>query len=129
MEFTCYGNAQIEGTNKHFFEIIQAASVIPKGDCVVGTRANYDAEAIKALLQVANKLRIILKTKDWEEVVNALPNKSFLPGPELVIRKTDQTTPGTIAINADKAAADFSKEFVEAIKKPEEQITVKIERA
>lgn len=129
MEFVCYGNSAIEGTNKTFFEITQGASVTPKGDCVVGARANFDGEAIAALLQVANKVRITLIVGKEQEVVVGIPNKGFVPGTSLIVRKTSTATPNTIVLNADKAASDFSREFISIIKSPDAEIKVRIERA
>lgn len=128
MQFFAYGHANIEGTHKTTFELTQHTSVTPKGDCVIGTRAAFDADALAALAQVSRRLKITLKVRSYAETIVGEANRSFVPGPEVVIRKTDFISPRTLVLKADKSAADFSRQFVNALKDPKEQLTVIVER-
>ena len=128
MQFVAYGHASIEGTHKTTFELTQHTSVMPKGDCVIGTRADFDADALAAIAQVSKKLKLTLAIGGLKEVVIGDANSGFVPGPEFIIRKTDALSPHTLMVNADKAAADFSRRFVDALKNPETHLTVLIER-
>jgi hypothetical protein len=128
MQFVAYGHQLIEGTHKTTFEITQHTSVTPKGDCIIGTRAAFDPEALAALAQVSKKLEITLKTKSYSETITGEANNHFVPGPEIVIRKNAIVSPHTLVVKADKAAADLPRHFIEALKNPEEQVTVIIER-
>ncbi len=128
MQFVAFGNKNIEGKHTTVFEITQSASVLPKGDCVIGTRAAFDAEAIAALMQVSKKIKITLKTKTYSETIICDANANFIPGPEIIVRKNGFVSPHTLAINADKAAADFSKQFISALKDPKAELKVIIER-
>jgi len=129
MQFVAYGHANIEGTHKTTFEITQHASVTPKGDCVIGTRAAFEADAIAGLAQVSKRLKITLKAGMYSETIVGDSNPAFVPGPDIVVRKTDFVSPRTLVMNADKAAADFSRKFVDALKNPETHVDVTIERA
>ncbi len=128
MQFVAYGHQLIEGTHKTTFEITQHTSVTPKGDCIIGTRAAFDPDALAALAQVSKKLKITLKTKSYTETIIGESNPAFSPGPEVVIRKTDFISPRTLVIKADKAAADLPRHFIEALKDPKESLTVTVER-
>lgn len=128
MEFVAYGHPGIEGTHKTVLELTQQAGVIPKGDRVIGTRAAFDPEALAALAQVSRKLRITLRTRNFTETVTGDANPSYEPGPDLIIRKDTMFSPGTLVFNADKAAADLPKHFLEALKDPKEHVTVVVER-
>ena len=128
MQFFAYGHANIEGTHKTTFELTQHTSVTPKGDCIIGTRAAFDADALAGLAQVSKRLKITLKARSYSEIIVGESNRSYVAGPELVIRKTDFVSPRTLVINADKAASDFARNFVLALKDPKEQLTVTVER-
>lgn len=128
MQFVAYGHTGIEGTHKTLFELTQRTSVMPKGDCIIGTRANFDATALAALAQASQKLKMTLKVRNYTEVIIGDSNAQFSPGTDVVIRKTDFLSPQTLIINADKAAADFSRPFVALLKNPEEHIDVTVER-
>lgn len=128
MQFVAYGHAHIEGTHKTTFELTQHTAVTPKGDCIIGTRANFDAAALAALAQVSKRIKITLKVRHHTEIIVGDSNAQFSPGPEVVIRKTDFLSPRTLILNADKAAADFSRQFMALLKNPEEHLDVTIER-
>lgn len=128
MEFPAYGHAGIEGTHKTVLELTQLTAVVPKGDRVVGTRAAYDAEAIAALAQVSDRIKMTLKTRAYTEVIVGKANKNYKPSQEIIVRKDDVASPATLIINADKAAADVSRKLIDSMKTPEETMTVILER-
>ncbi len=128
MQFNAYGNAGIEGTHTSVLEFTQRTSVIPKGASVVGTRADFEPEALSALAMVSKKIRITLKVKGFTETITGEVNKSFLPGVDVIIRKGAQGSPGTLLINADKSASDLPRKMIELLKNPEERMIVTLER-
>jgi hypothetical protein len=128
MQFNAYGNAGIEGTHKGVLEFTQRTSVIPKGASVVGTRSDFDPEALAALAIVSKKIKMTLTVKGISETITGDVNKSFLPGSDVIIRKGPQSSPGTIIINSDKAASDLPKKMIEYLKNPEERMIVTVER-
>ena len=128
MQFVAFGHQNIDGTHKTTFELTQHTSVTPKGDCIIGTRATFDPDALAALAQVSRKIKITLKTKSYIEEIVGEANRQYVPGPEIVIRKTDFLSPRTLVIKADKAAADLPRHFIQALKDPKEQLTVTVER-
>jgi hypothetical protein len=128
MQFNAYGHAGIEGTHKGVLELTQKTGVIPKGDCVIGTRSDFQPDAVSALAQVSKKLKITLQVKSYVETITGDCNMGFLPGSDIIIRKGPQRSPSTLIVNADKSAGDLSKKMIELLKSPEEHIVVIIER-
>jgi hypothetical protein len=128
MQFNAYGHAGIEGTHKGVLELTQKTGVIPKGDSVIGTRSDFQPDAVSALAQISKKLKITLKVKSYVETITGDCNMGFLPGNDIIIRKGPQMSPSTLIINADKSAGDLSKKMIELLKSPEEHIVVIIER-
>jgi hypothetical protein len=128
MQFMAYGHAGIEGTHLAMFEFTQHASVIPKGESVIGTRSDFDPEALAALVIVTKKIKMTLTAKTYTETIIGEANKEFMPGPEVIVRKGNNPSPHTLMLNADKAAADFSRKFIETLKNPETHLVVQVER-
>ncbi|MEM4254526.1 MAG: DUF371 domain-containing protein [Candidatus Woesearchaeota archaeon] len=128
MEFIAYGHAGIEGSHKGILEFTQKTTVIPKGQSVVGTRANFDPEAISALAQVSKKLKLTIKVRNYTEEIIGDANQGFIPGSDIIVRKGPQRSPSTLLINADKSAGDLPKKMIELLKNPDEKIIVTMER-
>ncbi|MEM2916260.1 MAG: DUF371 domain-containing protein [Candidatus Woesearchaeota archaeon] len=128
MEFIAYGHAGIEGTHKRILEFTQKTAVIPKGQSVIGTRANFDPEAISALTQISKKLKLTIKVRNYAEEIIGDANQGFIPGSDIIVRKGPQRSPSTLLINANKAAGDLNKKLIELLKNPEEKIIVTLER-
>jgi hypothetical protein len=128
MQFNAYGHAGIEGTHKNVFELTQKTGVIPKGDAVVGTRADFQPDAVSALAQVSKKLIITLKVRSYTETITGECNMSYSPSSDIIVRKGPQRSPSTLIVNADKSAADLPKQMIALLKNPEERMIVTIER-
>jgi hypothetical protein len=128
MQFNAYGNAGIEGTHKGVLEFTQKTGVIPKGDAIVGTRTDFEPDAVSALAQVSKKLKITLKVRTYTETITGDCNTGYMPGSDIIVRKGPQRSPSTLIINSDKSAADLPKKMMELLKNPEERIIVTLER-
>lgn len=128
MEFIAYGHSGIEGTHKGILEFTQKTAVIPKGQSVIGTRANFDPEAISALTQISKKLKLTIKVRNYTEEIIGDANQGFIPGSDIIVRKGPQMSPSTLLINANKAARDLNRKMIELLKNPEEKIIVTLER-
>lgn len=128
MQFNAYGHAGIEGTHKGILELTQKTAVIPKGDSVVGTRADFQPDAVSALAQVSKKLMITLKVRSYSETITGECNMSYSPGSDIIVRKGPQRSPSTLIINSDKSAGDLPKKMIELLKNPEEKVIVTVER-
>ena len=128
MQFNAYGHAGIEGTHKGVLELTQKTGVIPKGDSVIGTRSDFQPDAVSALAQVSKKIKMTLNVRTYSETITGESNSGFVPGNDIIVRKGPQRSPSTLIINADKSAGDLSKKMIELLKSPEEHIVVILER-
>jgi hypothetical protein len=128
MQFNAYGHAGIEGTHKGILEFTQKTGVIPKGDSVIGTRADFKPDDVSALAQVSKKLMVTLKVRSYTETITGECNTSYSPSSDIIVRKGPQRSPSTLIVNADKSATDLPKKMIELLKNPEERIIVILER-
>jgi hypothetical protein len=117
------GNPNITAKHRTTFMLTTDRWIGPRGDCVVGIEAERSAADLdpdlKLALRSGNDVLITLSAGGIREKISAKGHPSLpLNHPrDLVVRKSDFICGRTIAISADKAAADFSRKFVEVLSK------------
>ncbi len=118
-----YGHPNIKATHRTTFEVTKDTYLTPRGDCIIGIRAD------KALSDLNDKLKSALKRKDAivklklkvnniEDEVTAYGDPRLILSSEkdTVVRKSDYICERTLAIKADKAAIDINRKLVEKLK-------------
>jgi len=126
MKFIAKGHKNVLALHKTTFEITKEQDLTPKGDCIIGVSAEFKEDELMQLL-LAKHLIITLEVGGYKEIVHAIPNTKFLPGKELVFRKSEFHSARTLAIHADKACCDFSRDFVKLLKSPDAILQISIE--
>lgn len=105
----------------------------PKGDCIIGVGSDKSVSdllpGLKRLIRSGKELVITLRAEGMIEKVRARGHPSLaLDHPtDIVVRKSKFICGRTLAVNADKAAADLSRNFVAALRKPGAKLEIKIE--
>jgi len=126
-----WGHENIRSTHKTTFEITKELNLTKCGDCIIALGATKGAadlcpEFKEAAKREGAKITITIEVGDVKEVVKAEgnPQLMFLHPSDLVVRKSDYICGRTIAIKADKAAADLSKELVGRMQDPRQGIKI-----
>ena len=123
--FTCNGHQNITSKHKTTLEFTKDKEVNLEGDCIIVVSADFNLDSIKKFInEKPNKditiiIQIIKSNKKIIEKIKAEINPDFNSEKEMVIRKTDFISERTLAIRADKAACDLSKELLSWLKNPE----------
>jgi len=127
------GHENITATHKTTFEITKEESLTKRGDCIIAVSANktmpdFKLEFKKALKNENAKLIIEIKAGEIREIVRAYGSSQLqLTHPtDMVIRKSSYICDRTLAIKADKAAADLSRSLVEKLRKPKQNVEIKL---
>jgi hypothetical protein len=127
------GHENVEATHKTTFEITKEAALTKQGDCVIAVKASKAAvdlptEFKQAARRKGTRISITIEAGELKEVVRAKgsPQLTFTHPTDLVVRKSNYVCSRTLAIGADKAAKDFSRELVEKLRDPNQQVTVKL---
>jgi len=125
------GHENIRSTHKTTFEITKEPTLTKRGDCIIAIGATKGAadlcfEFKEAAKKEGAQITITIEVGDLKEVVKAEgnPRLIFLHASDLVVRKSDYVCGRTIAIKADKAAADLSRELVRKIQNPNQEIKI-----
>jgi hypothetical protein len=125
------GHENIRSTHETTFEITKESSLTKRGDCIIAIGATKGASDLcpefkEAAKREGAQITITIEAGDMKEVVKAKGNSrlTFLHPMDLVVRKSDYICSRTIAIKADKAAADLSRELVRKMQNPCQEIKI-----
>ena len=129
--FSARGHENIEATHKTTFEVTKETTLTKQGDCIIAVEASKAAadlpfEFKEAARKEGAQITVTIEAGELREIVKAKgsPQLQFMHPTDLVVRKSGYVCGRTLAIRADKAASDFSRELVEKLKDPSQEITV-----
>jgi len=125
------GHENIRATHGTTFEITKEPTLTKRGDCIIAVGATKGAADLpRVFKEIARKkgaqIAITIEAGELKEMVRAKgsPRLLFTHPTDLVMRKSDYVCGRTVAIRADKAASDFSRNFVEKLRNPYQKITI-----
>lgn len=130
---TAWGHPRIRAKHPTTLMITKDEEVGPKGDCIVAVAADKGArdlsEALKRAIRAGHKVRVTFKVGSTAEVIHGFGHSAltFMHPTDLVIRKSGFTCGRTLAIGADKAAADLSEPFRTRLQGPGAETRVLID--
>ena len=125
--FTAYGHSNILATHKTTLEITKDTELTKKGDCIVAVGADFSLQQLQRIIGSNDKIKLTIAVAGLKAEVIAVANKEFCSEKEIVLRKGSFVSGRTLGINADKAAAEMSKELVERLKNGKTVVSVTIE--
>jgi hypothetical protein len=105
----------------------------PRGDCIIAVAADKAGPdlplELKSAIKAGRELLITLEVEGMVEKIRAKGHPLLtLDHPEdLVVRKSKFVCGRTLAVEADKAAADLGRKFVAALRNPANKLELKIE--
>ncbi len=122
-EIRAEGHPNVRATHRTTFEITKEGHLTPRGDCIVGINAEIGIseipQEIKGYLSLQKPVTLLLELPEYGmvEEVRAVGAKGPFDHPtDIVVRKSGYVCGRTLAVRADKAAADLSREFVELLR-------------
>jgi len=126
------GHPMVTARHRTTFMITKEEYIGPKGDCVIGVRAERSAAELEPELKRSaasgGPLLIKLRAGEYSEEVQAWGHPSIILShpTDIVVRKSRFICGRTLAVGADKAAADLSREFVAALRNSSTELEVEI---
>ncbi|MBE8538895.1 DUF371 domain-containing protein [Geoglobus acetivorans] len=134
-EIYAKGHENITARHRTTLEITRDAEITPRGDCIVGVRADKSVkdldEEIKRRIRERAKLKISLILPDYGKEISfhaSGSEKLELSHPtDVVIRKSGYTCPRTLAINSEIASADMDREFADLLRDRKTTVILRIE--
>ena len=130
---TAYGHGLIQSTHKTTFEITKEKHLTRKGDCIVAVRSDKAAADLSPDFKEAARnpnaeITITIEAGREKETVRAKGDpRLFLTDPkDIVVRKSEYVCNRTLAVKAEKAAADLSRELVDKLQDPNQIVKVRL---
>lgn len=122
MRLLGHGHPEIRATHGKSFELVPAAEITGRATCVIAVEARPDGAAGP----LAGPLRLEIRAGGQHAVVRAVGNPGWAPGGSAVIRRSAVRLPGTLATEADTAAADLPADLVAALRQPATAVELSI---
>ena len=118
-EVAFYGHPNVLSLHARTIEITKDGSLTPKGDCIVGVRANkacvdLDASVKRRLASNDSIVRVEIFVNNVSFVINGHGDARLTlhNAHDIVVRKTNFTCPRTLSIRCDKASSDMPRNMV-----------------
>jgi hypothetical protein len=125
------GHRNVQATHKSTLEITKDSELSRRGDCVIAVSADkaladLSSQFKENLRKENSKITMLIEAGDMKETVKAYGSpRLILSHPtDMVVRKSNYVCSRTLAIEADKAACELSRELVERLKNPEQRIRI-----
>jgi hypothetical protein len=126
LRLRCRGHPAIRATHDKTLELTADPSITARATCVVGVDAKLTAVPDGRL---AGPVRVRISAGDHHAAIWAVANPYWRPGAPIVVRRSRNRMPDTLATEADLAAAALPRELVARLADPATEIDVVLERA
>ena len=125
-EVTFYGHPNIRSLHAKTIEITKDAHLTPRGDCIIGVKANkacadLDESFKHRLKSNSSVVRIEIMVGDESFLILGMGDErlSMLNAHDIVIRKTNFVCPRTMSVLCDKASSDLPRKLVKMLQDQE----------
>ena len=122
--FHCFGHRNIRAKHPKTIEFTKDAHLTPRGDCIIGIRADFDLASVRRL---RGRLRITVEVEGVQDTFWAFTNPYFDDDHEMVFRKSGFRSRRTLGINLNKGAAGLNRDIVQLMRNPEAKMEVILE--
>mgnify|MGYP000633814016 CR=1 FL=1 len=126
------GNFNVKATHRSTIEVTKDEYLTPKGDCIVGIKADKAprdlSDRVKSIIRSDNSLVIALFIGNdvaMDVVVGSGSHELTLDDDRrMIFRKSSYISPNTIMIKANKAAIDLNRSLINYLKRPDSRLTL-----
>ncbi len=118
------GHPNVSSRHKTTLEVTRDDYLTPTGDCIIAIKADrcfpdFSPGFLNKLRSDGSRLEILIECSGVRDKVTAMGDKSLTlkNQDEMVVRKSSYVCGRTLAVGADKAAADLKRELVAELRK------------
>ncbi|MFW9926620.1 MAG: DUF371 domain-containing protein [Candidatus Thorarchaeota archaeon] len=133
VQFKAYGHQNVIGEHRTTVELTKEDFLTHQGTCIVGVRADLTLNELDdeikrlALLETTTiTLRLCIEELVEEVAGNGGSGLTYSDSTSMVARKSSYQCGRTLMINADKAASDLNREFIERLKDDAAEISCEL---
>ncbi|MFW9919586.1 MAG: DUF371 domain-containing protein [Candidatus Thorarchaeota archaeon] len=133
VSFRAFGHENVVGDHRTTLEVTSEGFLTPQGTCIIGIRSELTLdrleEDIKAMARLEKtEIRFVLTIDDMKEEIvgHGSPGLTYSDRTSMVVRTSSFECPRTLMINADKAAINLGRDFIEKLRNPKQEIICQI---
>jgi len=132
-EFVARGHPNITATHPTTLEITKDLSLTKTGDCIIAVEASkglieLSRDFRKACMNDESRITVELNVSGVVERIAGTGSHllTLTDERDLVVRKSTYVSNRTLMINADRAASDLPREFVQGLNSPSSTIHIRL---
>jgi uncharacterized protein len=121
-DVTFYGHPNVRSLHAKTIEITKDEHLTPRGDCIIGVRANKACEDLDEALKHRLKsnsavVKIEIMVGDESFIITGMGDHrlSMLNPHDIVIRRTNFACPRTMSVLCNKASSEVPRKIVETL--------------
>jgi uncharacterized protein len=121
-DVTFYGHPNVRSLHAKTIEITKDEHLTPRGDCIIGVRANKACEDLDEALKHRLKsnsavVTIQIMVGDESFIITGMGDHrlSMLNPYDIVIRRTNFACPRTMSVQCNKASSEVPRKIVETL--------------
>jgi uncharacterized protein len=121
-DVTFYGHPNVRSLHAKTIEITKDEHLTPRGDCIIGVRANKACEDLDEALKHRLKsnsavVTIEIMVGDESFIITGMGDHrlSMLNPYDIVIRRTNFACPRTMSVQCNKASSEVPRKIVETL--------------
>jgi len=126
-----HGHENVTATHRTTFEITKETHLSRDGDCIIAVGANkalddLSLEFKENLRKDGAKITVLIEANGVTEIVTAIGNSrlALMHPTDIIVRKSGYVCNRTLAIHADKAANELSRELVNRSRNPNQKVRI-----
>jgi len=130
-QILAFGHENVLATHPTTLMITKDKKLSKQGDCIIAVAADkavsdLNSEIKQKLCNGNTKIEMLIEVDGLVEQVTAYGSADldFSNNVDIVVRKSVFASDRTLAIKADKAAADLSRIFIEKLRDPKQQVKI-----
>jgi hypothetical protein len=125
-DVTFYGHPNIRSLHAKTIEITKDEHLTPRGDCIIGVKANKACVDLDEVLKHRLKsnsavVRIEVMVGNESVLISGMGDHrlSMLNSHDIVIRRTNFACPRTMSVQCDKASSEVPRKMVKILQDPD----------
>jgi len=134
VRFKAYGHENVIGNHKTTVEITTEDFLTKQGTCIIGIRATQRLSELSSEIKESatletTKIILIMEIDGIVEKITGTGGKdlTYVDSTSMVTRTSSYQCDRTLMINADKAASDLSREFIDLLKNDSAEINCELQ--
>ncbi len=126
-----HGHENVTATHRTTFEITKETHLSRDGNCIIAVGANKSLDELSPefkenLRKDGTRITVLIEANGVTEIVTAIGNSrlALMHPTDIIIRKSGYICNRTLAIHADKAANELSRELVNRSRNPNQKVRI-----